>query len=175
MKKFNKNSLIRGAIRRVFARSPVVREVLYDGRRQVPKYNKDGLRSKKDSVEYCCQVCNSWVSSTKISVDHILPVISVDEGFVDWNVFIDRLWCDKSNLQRICDRCHGAKTNKERLERLTKKYLKELDDIENNIKNIDTKHLKKILSKYASKKSPGLESVVQRALTIKNKCLSIRS
>jgi 5-methylcytosine-specific restriction endonuclease McrA len=176
MKSFNKNAAIRGAIRRVFARSPIVREVLFDGRREVPKYNKDGSRSIKNSVQYSCQVCNNWVSSTKIAVDHIIPVVSVDDGFVDWNTFVERLWCDKINLQRICDFCHKDKTNKERTERLLKKYLNELDTIENNIVNFDQKTLKRTLSKYINKKKiSGLYLVVQRAQDIKNKYCNFRS
>ena len=127
---FNENAAIRGAIRRVFARSPLVREVISEGRREVPKYNKDGTRSKKDAVQIHCQVCNSWVSTTKIAVDHIEPVISTTDGFVDWNTFVARLWCDKSNLQRICDDCHQAKTNKERWERILKQDTQLLERME---------------------------------------------
>lgn len=114
---FNQNAAIRGAIRRTFSRSPVVREVLMSGRREIPKYNKDGARAKKNAVQYECQACNTWVSSTEIVVDHISPVIE-DTGFVDWNVFVDRLFCDKSNLQRICDPCHDKKTYEEKVRRL---------------------------------------------------------
>jgi len=126
---YNQNSMIRGAIRRTFSRSPVVREVLMAGRREVPKYNKDGSLAKKPAVQYQCEVCSTWVSSTKVSVDHIDPVISVDDGFVDWNQFVDRLFCDKTNLQRICDDCHDKKTASERFERMYKKELSELNDI----------------------------------------------
>jgi 5-methylcytosine-specific restriction endonuclease McrA len=97
-----------------------------EGRREVPKYRKDGSLASKPAVQYCCQVCNQWVSSTKVSVDHKEPVIPLDGSFdpqnPDWNMFVERLWCDKSNLQRICDICHQAKTNQEREAR---KQLKE--------------------------------------------------
>ena len=111
---WNENAAIRGAVRRIFSRSPVVREVLMDGRREVPKYRKDGSLAAKPAVQYQCQACNEWVSSTKVSVDHIDPVIPVDNKFVDWNTFIKRLFCSKSNLQRICDECHNKKTQAER-------------------------------------------------------------
>lgn len=124
--KFNQNAAIRGALRRVFSRSPVVREVLMEVRREVPRYNKDKSRSKKDAVEYRCAVCNEFASSTKISVDHIIPVISTDKGFTDWNMFIDRLFCSKKELQPICHTCHKRKTNAERLERNKVKDLAEL-------------------------------------------------
>jgi len=111
---FNENSAIRSAIRRVFSRSPTVREVLMKHRREIPKFNKDGSRAKKDSVQYQCAVCQKWISSTKVSVDHIEPVISIEEGFIDWNIFVQRLFCNILNLQTICDFCHQLKTNSER-------------------------------------------------------------
>jgi len=114
---YNQNAAIRGAIRRTFSRSPVVREVLQSVRREVPKYNKDGSRAKRDSVQYQCQVCLGWVSSTRAAVDHVDPVIHPDKGFENWDTFVNRLFCAKSNLQVICEICHKAKTNRERLHR----------------------------------------------------------
>ncbi len=170
--KYNQNSIIRGALRRAFARSPLVQEIMAESRREVPRYKKDGTRHKKNSVQRQCQVCDAWVSSSKISVDHISPVISVDDGFQDWNEFIARLWCDKKNLQRICDECHNKKTYEERISRLIKKYMQELDEIELCIKtkDFDLKITKKQLNKYIAKnKTNGLESVVQRARELKQK------
>ena len=116
-KTFNMNATIRGAIRRTFARAPVKQEVLKAVRKEFPKYNKDGTRSKKDAVCYLCNVCKEYKGSTHVSVDHIIPVVSVEEGFVDWNVFVERLYCGKENLQVICEECHKAKTKRERDER----------------------------------------------------------
>lgn len=141
-------------------------------RREVPRYKKDGTRHKKNAVQRQCQVCNTWVGSSKISVDHISPVISVDDGFQDWNEFVSRLWCDKENLQRICDECHNKKTHQERIARLLKKYTEELNELEKMIKDhqIETKIAKKQLNKYITKnKTKGLESVVERARELKQK------
>lgn len=151
---YNQNAMIRGSIRRTFSRSPVVREVLMAGRREIPKYNKDGSVAKKPAVQYQCQVCNNWVSSTKVSVDHIEPVISVDDGFVDWNQFVDRLFCDKSNLQRICDDCHDIKTATERFERMYRNELAEINSLtsSNNIADaIIKEHIKKYTPKRITK------------------------
>lgn len=169
--KYNQNSVIRGALRRAFARSPAVQEVMQASRRETPRFNKDGSRHKKNWVERQCQVCNGWVSTSKMAVDHIHPVVSVEEGFQDWNEFVARLWCDPSNLQRICDPCHDKKTQEERIARLLIKYSEELDAIETDVmKGIVPDDWKKLLSKYtAKKKTKGLESVVQRALTLKEK------
>jgi len=167
--KYNKNSVIRGALRRAFARSDEVRDIIAESRREVPKYKKDGTLAKKPSVQRQCQVCDQWVGSTKIVVDHKEPVVSVEDGFQDWNVFIDRLWCDRSNLQRICNICHHVKTQIERIDRLIKQYTLELDILESKT-DIAPKEFKKILSKYISKKKTiGLESIADRALKIKNR------
>lgn len=115
---YNQNSAIRSALRRAFSRSPVVWEVLKEGRRYYPKYNKDKTRSKKDGVETHCQVCDQWHRAPmKVAVDHIDPVVPVEtlsEGMDDLNVYVARLWCAKSNLQRICKDCHDKKTKAER-------------------------------------------------------------
>ena len=161
---WNESSACRGAWRRIFARSPICIEVLKEGKRYVPKYKKDGTRSKKDAVEYNCQVCNRWVrgsikGKSNIAVDHIIPVIDEEGGFVDWNTFHDRLFCDKSNLQRICTLCHKIKTRIERLKRNTIKYNKELDILENRVLagrlELDyLKETKKSISKYKTKTRP---------------------
>lgn len=128
MSNYNKDAAIRGALRRTFSRSPVVREVLMRVRREVPKYNKDGSRSKKNSVQYLCASCNEWAGSTLMAVDHIDPVIPTT-GFTDWNTFIDRLFCGEENLAPRCKTCHEKKTNSERTERNRLKDLEALSDI----------------------------------------------
>lgn len=168
-KSFNQEAACRGALRRVFSRSPVIREVMFKVRREVAKYNQDGSRSKKDSVQYKCNVCGTYTGSTKVAVDHIIPVVSVSEGFIDFNTFIDRLFCDQSNLQVICDDCHDKKTYEERISRLLIQYNKELDELEFKIseKSIVTADALKQVKKYvAKKKTPELKSVVERALSI---------
>jgi ribosomal protein L44E len=170
-KTWNQEAAIRGALRRTFSRSPVIREVLFKVRREIPKYNKDGSRAKKDAVQYRCNVCQQYVGSTKVSVDHINPVVDVQQGFVDFNTFITRLFCDATNLQVICDSCHNTKTQIERIGRLTLQYGRELDELEQQLKakTISTAEALKTLKKYlAKKKTPGLDPIVQRALLIKD-------
>ena len=170
-KTWNQEAAIRGALRRTFSRSPVIREVLFKVRREVPKYNKDGSRAKKDAVQYRCNVCQTYVGSTKVSVDHISPVVDVQQGFVDFNTFIQRLFCDATNLQVICDGCHNTKTQAERIARLTLQYDRELTELEAQVKakTLSKAEALKTLKKYlAKKKTPGLDPVVQRALSIQD-------
>lgn len=186
--KYNQNSVIRGALRRAFARSPAVQEVMNASRREIPRYTKSGERHKKNWVQRECQVCGAWVSTSKMAVDHINPVVSVDEGFQDWNAFVARLWCDASNLQRICDTCHDKKTQEERIARLKIKYMQELDAMEydlaktagmRNLVGAATngyKDLIKQINKYiAKKKTIGLEEIVERALKIKEQIVAIKT
>lgn len=149
---YNQNAMIRGAIRRTFSRSPIVREVLMDGRREVPKYNKDGTLAKKPAVQYQCQVCSSWVSSTMIAVDHVIPVISTEDGFKGWDIFVERLFCNKDNLQRICDPCHDTKTAKERFERNMKKDYELINSLEMYGCADYKKYIKDALKKFTKKK-----------------------
>lgn len=169
-KLFNQNAAIRGAIRRIFSRSPVKIEVLKKVRREIPRYNKNGSRGKRDAVQYQCAVCKSWVGSTKVEVDHVIPVIEVNEkGFVDWNLFVERLFCGPENLQVICDPCHDKKTAVERMKRQAAKDRIILDRIEERLKSAWTiseeKELKKQVSKFI-KKTKALETI-ERAKKLK--------
>jgi 5-methylcytosine-specific restriction endonuclease McrA len=155
-KTFNWNAVVRSAIRRAFARSPKVRDVMNAGKRKVSHLNKDGSRAKVDRVEFNCQVCHSWVPAKLMSgVDHIIPVVSVEEGFRDWNTYISRIDCDPKNLQRICKKCHDFKSLIERRTRQVLKDKVELDTIEERINIVGPMgketYLKKQLSKFKSK------------------------
>lgn len=171
---------IRGVNRRLFARSPIVRKKLEESRKEAPRYKKDGSLAKKPQVLRQCEVCKNWVPATKISVDHIDPVVP-PSGFPEhldmWqriNMFMQRLWCDESNLQRICDDCHAKKTYKEKIDRLLIKYSKELEAIDQEINNnLENKEALAVLlsrvKKYCNKKSQGLESIKNKACEIKNR------
>ena len=91
-------------------------------RRWPPKYNvlNDAKTSKKTNKKtnrlaqhYRCNVCKLEFPKTEIEVDHIKPVVNPIKGFETWDVFINNLFCDESNLQAICKGCHKEKTLKE--------------------------------------------------------------
>lgn len=191
---FNQEMAIRGANRRLFARSPFVVEKLEESRQEFPRYKKDGTLAKKPWVKRQCEVCKSWVGSTKIAIDHIDPVVPPDGFPADFDLwdritlFLKRLWCDKSNLQRICDHCHDKKTSAERIERLKIKYTQELDELEKTIMSASGmrnligastngyKDLLKQINKYtAKKKTIGLEQIVERALRLKQEILALKA
>lgn len=154
---FNQEMQIRGANRRLFARSPIVREKLEESRQEFPRYKKDGSRHKRNWVKRECEVCNTWVSAAHIVVDHIDPVVppgGFDYSFNMWeriSIFLQRLWCDKSNLQRICDDCHKKKTAKERFDKMLKTESNELDWALSYSKDEKKKWLKKYTKKRLAK------------------------
>lgn len=58
-----------------------------------------------------------------VHVDHITPIISVEEGFTTWDDVVDRMFCELDNLQVLCSKCHDEKTDKEKEGRkVVKKY-----------------------------------------------------
>lgn len=168
---YNADAAIRGALRKTFARSPAVIAALRAVRREMPRVKLDGTSAKRPHVQYQCAVCTEWHSSTKVSVDHVEPVISTDEGFKDWNTFVERLFCDSNNLQVICETCHKTKTYSERVDRLTKQYSADLDKITDAaLDNPSTiPQLKEILLTYiAKKKVPAFVAVGCRAEELYN-------
>jgi len=54
------------------------------------------------------------VRKNNVFVDHIVPIIDPKVGFVDWNTVIERMFCEKENLQVLCKSCHERKSNDER-------------------------------------------------------------
>lgn len=48
------------------------------------------------------------------AVDHINPVIDPAVGFVSWDDFIARMFCEKGGFQVLCWECHTKKTAEER-------------------------------------------------------------
>ncbi len=167
---FNQNASVRSAIRRVFSRSPIVREMMWKVRREVPKFNKDGGRAKKDAVQYQCNVCSTWTKSTAIAVDHIEPVIDVTDGFIDWNTFVQRLFCGPENLQVICDDCHQKKTNQERFDRQFLKDKELIWSLENELDCWQLPEAKKSLAKFTPKRLLDYpQDFAQRVMDLKEK------
>ena len=53
----------------------------------------------------------------KPQADHKQAVVEVGVGFVDWNTYIERLFCADDGYQILCDECHKDKSKKENKER----------------------------------------------------------
>lgn len=92
-------------------------------RRYPPKFEtlNDAKTTKKINEKtgriaqhYRCKACKDEFPAKEVQVDHKKPVIDPKIGFVDWNTYIERMFCKKSNLQVLCTTCHKKKSDKER-------------------------------------------------------------
>jgi hypothetical protein len=115
MSTFNLNSAIKSALRRIFSRSAFTQQVvkpILDSVKEVEWLpTKSG--GKKKRVYFRCMICGAKENRSNTSVDHIEPVVGPG-GFTTWDEYIDRMFCNATNLQVICRRCHDQKTKAER-------------------------------------------------------------
>ena len=95
-------------------------------RRWPPKFNvlsaakkgkKVNAKTGRVAEHYECFTCKEAFPAKEVQVDHIAPVVDPKVGFVDWDTFISRLFCEAENLQVLCKPCHLAKTKLEKEER----------------------------------------------------------
>lgn len=82
---------------------------------------KINSKSGRLAQHYLCSTCVKDFPLTQIQVDHISPVIDPAMGFVDWNTYIQRMFCDEDNLQILCKSCHAVKSKEELKERSASK------------------------------------------------------
>lgn len=59
---------------------------------------------------YRCNICENLFGPKEIQLDHIQPVINEEDGFIDWNIYLERLFCSEEGFQVLCRPCHEAKT-----------------------------------------------------------------
>lgn len=72
-------------------------------------------KSGRLAEHYRCASCKGLFPAKNVQVDHIAPVVDPTLGFISWDVFIERLYCPKENLQVLCLECHSTKTKQEKL------------------------------------------------------------
>lgn len=94
-KKFNLDSYIVSALRKIAAWWPPKSEAL--------------KKSKRGPDAFLCAHCGMDFSRRFVQVDHITPVVRV-AGETTWDDYIDRLFCPLDNLQVLCKPCHQIKT-----------------------------------------------------------------
>jgi len=69
--------------------------------------------NKRRRVKFECASCKKSFARKGVNVDHIEPVIEIKTGFVSYDVYVDRLFCNSEGLQILCKSCHGEKTKAE--------------------------------------------------------------
>lgn len=98
-------------------------------RRWPPKYKalkeafvarQVNAKTGKMAMHYRCVECTGVFVAAGVQVDHIEPVVDPVKGFISWDVYIDRLFCEIDNLQVMCKICHKAKTVNEKEQRKKK-------------------------------------------------------
>jgi 5-methylcytosine-specific restriction endonuclease McrA len=120
------NYWIISTLRRHFAWSDVWLEVMIENVR-IEWIKTKSRKAKSDlrkRVYHQCANCLRWFSQGHINVDHISPVIPVsvktqlgDDGYLDIANYVDALYCERSNLQKLCKSCHKAKSKAENSQR----------------------------------------------------------
>jgi hypothetical protein len=114
------NSFVKSALRAASRRWPPKYQCLKDacvGRKLDPATGKESFR-------YTCAGCSNIFKAAEVAVDHINPVVDVDDGFTNWDVLIKRLFCEADGLQTLCHTCHTMKTANERTQRADKRKRK---------------------------------------------------
>lgn len=103
------NSFIKGLLRKGTTRWGPKNEVLKEAR------TEKGV--------YFCQGCQQNVPVTvkvgdkrlrNVFVDHKDPIVDPEVGFTSWDEYIDKMFCEKDNLQVLCGDCHDTKSALER-------------------------------------------------------------
>lgn len=104
-------------------RSFIVSVLRNGSRRWPPKYEtlnksktvkKINKKTGRQAQHFLCATCQKDFPQKEVQVDHKEPVVDPAVGFVNWDTFIERLYCDESNLQVLCKTCHDIKSKGER-------------------------------------------------------------
>ena len=80
---------------------------------------KQMIYTGKKSIEVIKQKYPDAIAG-RMDADHISPIVPIEDTNKkrDWNVIIERMFCEEGNIQNICFLCHKLKTASEREERL---------------------------------------------------------
>lgn len=103
-------SFIRSGLRAMWQKYPVKWQVLQEAKRAY-----EGT-DKRIKWEYQCNSCKQWFLGKNVSVDHIEPAGSL-KTYDDLPRFVQRLLCERENLQVLCKDCHDQKSAEERKQR----------------------------------------------------------
>ena len=82
---------------------------------------KINIKTGRLAQHYLCAECGKDFPQSGVQVDHLSPVIDPATGFVDWNTYINRMFCDEDNLQVLCKADHAKKSKQELKERSERK------------------------------------------------------
>lgn len=111
-----RNVILKG-IRDAFKRSDRYNQALKGARTELPRYKQDGTRAKVNQVFFKCEHCLELHKRDNVQVDHIEPVIPINNKLVDFTIhqIFERIF--KSTLQVLCTPCHKIKSKQENSDR----------------------------------------------------------
>lgn len=78
---------------------------------------KTNVASGRMAKHFRCAACNEDFPAAKVQVDHVDPIIDPVIGFTTWDDVVQRMFCEKENLQVLCLDCHKKKTAEEKQKR----------------------------------------------------------
>lgn len=105
------NSFIKGGLRRMTMKWAPISECLRDA---TTKRGFKMCAGCKQEVPVTVKEEGGRKRVKNVHVDHINPVISVEEGFTTWDDCVDNMFSELDNLQVLCSKCHNEKTMRER-------------------------------------------------------------
>jgi 5-methylcytosine-specific restriction endonuclease McrA len=103
-------TFITGVLRSGFRKYPSKYETL----KEASVGKKLNQKTKRIAEHFKCAECKQDYPAKEVNVDHVNPVVCPVEGFVNWDVYIKRMFCGKENLQVLCKTCHDLKSAEER-------------------------------------------------------------
>lgn len=105
------NSFVKSALRGASKRWPPKYQVMDEACTGTKINAKTGRKAK----HYKCAECGGEFPAKEVQVDHKQPVIDPTTGFTSWDDVVNRMFCEKDNLQVLCiDPCHKLKTSAEK-------------------------------------------------------------
>ena len=78
-------------------------------------------KSGRLAQHFKCKKCKKDFPAKQVVVDHIKPVVEIGVGFVNFDVYVERMYCSLKNLQVLCKICHDVKSKSEKEKR--RKYI----------------------------------------------------
>lgn len=89
----------------------------YETLNEAKTVKKINAKTGRMAQHYLCHLCKGEFPAKEVQADHKKPVVDPKTGFVDWNTYIERLFCKKSNFQILCRGCHTKKSKQEKEKR----------------------------------------------------------
>lgn len=85
---------------------PVLRRATYRWKDRNEAY----VSARVDRGLYQCNSCKECFGPKDVVIDHIDPVVSIEDGFTDWTEYVKRMFPEKDGFQVLCKPCHEIKT-----------------------------------------------------------------